>query len=198
MHQDYFKGGGPIFKFFKILGAPIFYSITFFNVRKEGDKYFYATRSSKQKDPKPNNFKGKIYVLINGGSFSASSIISSNLKSTKRAFFVGEETGGAYNGTVAAQMPLVQLPNSKVNLRIGLALVSPTNKTSEMEGRGIFPDKEIIPTIEDRKNNIDPELKWILDDIRREKEVKELLKVKEPIKESQVENLQEVIIIKKS
>ena len=98
------------------------------------------------------------------------------------ATFVGEETGGAYNGTVAAQMPLVQLPNSKVNLKIGLALVSASGKT-DIEGRGIFPDKEIIPTIEDRKNKIDPELNWILDDIRRDKEVEELLKGKEPSKE---------------
>ena len=80
-------------------------------------------------------------------------------------------------------MPLVQLPNSKVNLRIGLALVSATGKT-DMVGRGIFPDKEIIPTLEDRKNNIDPELKWVLDDINREKEVEKLLKdsSKEPSK----------------
>jgi len=198
LHQDYFKGGGPVFKFFKILAAPIFYSVTYFNVRKEGDKYLFGTRSSKLKNPKPNNFKGKVYVLINGGSFSASCVISSNLKSTKRAFFVGEETGGAYNGTVAAQMPLVQLPNSKVNLKIGLALVSATNKTSEMEGRGIFPDKEIIPTIEDRKNNIDPELKWVLEDIRREKEVKQLLKEQEQSKKNVVKSLEEVIIIKKS
>lgn len=181
LHADYFKGGGPVFKFFKLLGAPFYYSINFFKVRKEGEKYLFSTRFSKQKPIKPNNFKGKVYVLINGGSFSASSIISSNLKSTKRAIFVGEETGGAYNGTVAAQMPLVQLPHSKVNLRIGLALVSATGKT-EMEGRGIFPDVEIIPTLEDRKNNIDPELKWVLEDINREKEVEELLKNKEPIK----------------
>lgn len=188
LHADYFKGGGPILKFFKILGAPIYYSVNYLKVRKEGDKYISSNAFSKLRNPKPNNFKGKIYVLINGGSFSASSVISSNLKSTKRAFFVGEETGGAYNGTVAAQMPLVQLPNSKVNLRIGLALVSATSKTTEIEGRGIFPDKEILPTLEDRKNNIDPELAWVLQDIKSEKEAKELLKkgldktVEEPVK----------------
>lgn len=179
---NYFKGGGPVVKFFKVLGAPFFYSINYFKVRKEEDKYLFGTRFSKPKDPKPNNFKGKVYVLINGGSFSASSVISSNLKSTKRAIFVGEETGGAYNGTVAAQMPIVQLPNSKVNLRIGVALVSAANKTTEMEGRGIFPDIEIIPTLEDRKNKIDPELNWVLADIKREKEVEELLKDIEPSK----------------
>lgn len=182
LHVDYFKGGGPVMKFFKILGAPFYYSISFLKVRKEEDKFLFSTKYSKLSQPKPNHFKGKVYVLINGGSFSASSVISSNLKSSKRAFFVGEETGGAYNGTVAAQMPLVQLPNSKVNLRIGLALVSANGKT-EIEGRGIFPDKEIIPTLEDRKNNIDPELKWVLEDINREKEVEKLLNDKEPSKE---------------
>ena len=177
LHMNYFKGSGYVTKFFKILDAPIFYPLFYFKTRKEAGGTYLSNRFSKQRNPKSNNFQGKIYVLINGGSFSASSIISSNLKSNQRAFFVGEETGGAYNGTVAAQMPLVQLPNSKVNLRIGLALVSAAGKT-KIEGRGIFPDKEILPTLEDRKNNIDPELNWILEDIRREKEVELLIKPK--------------------
>ena len=164
-------------KFFKFLGAPFYYSIFYFKTRKEASGTYLSNRHSKQSNLKLNNFKGKIYVLINGGSYSASSIISSNLKSTQRAFFVGEETGGTYNGTVAAQWALVELPNSKVELNIGLGVVSATGKT-EIVGRGIFPDKEILPTLEDRKNNIDPELNWILEDIRREKEVELLIKPK--------------------
>ena len=174
LHVDYFKGGGIIFKTLKIIAAPFYYSINYLKVRKEEDKYLYATRFSKERQPKPNHFDGKLYVLINGGSFSASSIISSKLKGTNRAYFVGEETGGAYNGTVAAQMPLVTLPNSKVNMRVGLALVAAFEK-SDVEGRGVFPDKVIIPTVEDRIKKVDPELNWIIDDIKREKEVKQLL-----------------------
>ena len=177
LHLNYFKGSGYVTTFFKILGAPIFYPLFYFKTKKVDNKVLLTNSFSKANQPKPTNFKGKIYVLINGGSFSASSIISSNLKSSQRAFFVGEETGGAYNGTVAAQMPLVQLPNSKVNLRIGLAVVSAAGKTN-IEARGVFPDKEILPTIEDRKNNIDPELNWILEDIRRENEVELLIKPK--------------------
>lgn len=174
LHVDYFKGGGIIFKTLKIIAAPFYYSINYLKVRKEEDKYLYATRFSKERQPKPNHFDGKLYVLINGGSFSASSIISSKLKGTNRAYFVGEETGGAYNGTVAAQMPLVTLPNSKVNMRVGLALVAAFEK-SDVEGRGVFPDKVIIPTVEDRIKKVDPELNWIIDNIKREKEVKQLL-----------------------
>jgi C-terminal processing protease CtpA/Prc len=103
--------------------------------------------------------------LINGGSFSASCILSSNLKGSGRALFVGEETGGAFNGTVAGIMPVVTLPESKLNLRLGLALIQPHYKT-EIVGRGIFPDVSIKPTLQDRINGNDPELNWVLDDIK--------------------------------
>jgi hypothetical protein len=35
------------------------------------------------------------------------------------------------------------------------------------DGYGIMPDVEIIPTIEDRKQYIDPELNWIINDINK-------------------------------
>jgi hypothetical protein len=69
---------------------------------------------------------------------------------------VGEETGGAFNGTVAGFMPVVELPHSELKI-IGLMMMAPHHKT----GRGIFPDKEIIPTLEDRLKGNDPELSWI-------------------------------------
>ena len=118
----------------------------------------------KLKKANATNFKGKIYVLINGGSFSASSIISSNLKGSKRATFVGEETGGAFNGTVAGKMPLIEMPNSKLNVRMGLMACIPVYKT-DVEGHGIYPDQEISPTLDDRIKGNDPEMNWILSDI---------------------------------
>ena len=162
---DYFKGGGIAFKAFKTLVSPLYYGYTFFKVHKNEDGNYYYKSGTKPHKLGENAFKGKIYVLINGGSFSASSIISSNLKGSKRATFVGEETGGAYNGCVAGQMPVLELPKSKVKIRIGLVTVKPFHK-SEIDGRGIFPDKEIIPTLEDRINGVDPEMNWILEDIK--------------------------------
>jgi hypothetical protein len=44
-------------------------------------------------------------------------------------------------------------------------MMAPHHKT-EIKGRGIFPDKEIIPTLEDRLKGNDPELSWILKDIK--------------------------------
>lgn len=152
----------------KILITPIYAPIAFFKTHKDKNGNYYSSFYSSSYKPKTINkkaFKGKVYVMINGSTFSAASIISSNLKGSKRATFVGEETGGAYNGTVAGIMPTIKLPNSEVKIKIGLGAITPFYKTT-IEGRGIFPDKEITPTIADYVNGIDPELNWILEDIK--------------------------------
>jgi len=139
---------------------------TYLKTRKDSDhKYYFAFRDSKLTHVKPTRFKGEIYVLINGGCFSATSILSSNLKGSKRALFVGQETGGAYNGCVAGIMPVRTLPNSKLSIRFGLLGIKAHHK-SGVDGRGIFPDVEIIPTLVDLINGKDPETEWVLDDIK--------------------------------
>ena len=165
LRSNYFKGGGVGMTVFKTLYAPFYYTGNFFKVHQTQNKKYAYSKDSKPIKIKPDAFKGKIYVLINGGSFSASCILSSNLKGSGRAYFVGEETGGTYNGTVAGIMPEVVLPNSKIRVRVGLVFIKPHYKT-EKDGRGIFPDKEIIPTLQDRINGCDPEIEWILDDIK--------------------------------
>ena len=62
-------------------------------------------------------------------------------------------------------MPLRTLPASKLILRFGL-LGCQTPYVSKMDGRGIFPDKEITPTLTDRLNGTDPELDWVLNDVK--------------------------------
>jgi C-terminal processing protease CtpA/Prc len=142
-----------------IIGADA-YSFLSTNKGKDG-KYRFPFPESRLAHPKDKRFKGKVYVLINGGSFSASSLLSTNLQESKRATFIGQETGGAYNGCVAGIMPVLTLPTSKLSIRFGL-LVCQSPYQSKTEGHGIFPDKEINPTVQDRINGNDPELEWIL------------------------------------
>ena len=135
-------------------------------IKKDGDRFFIVPPSNATVNPSEKfNFKGKIYVIINGASFSASSVLSSNLKHKKLAFFVGEETGGAQNECVAGFIPTFILPHSKLKLNFGLMNLQ-SHGRSKIKGRGVFPDKEIKPTIEDRINGVDPELEWILHDIK--------------------------------
>ncbi len=146
--------------------SPFIYGYELCKTKKKNGQLYYRFKASREQDPKPNNFKGKIYVLINGNSFSASSVLSTKLHGDQRATFVGEETGGAYNGTVAGFYKVYELPNTKVKARIGLAHIDAPYKT-EPDGYGVKPDVEILPTYQDRLNQRDPELEWVLEDIER-------------------------------
>ncbi|WP_179354054.1 S41 family peptidase [Winogradskyella vidalii] len=146
------------------LFSPVLATVDILKTSKKDGKLYYKFKSGKEQAPKDLNFKGNIYVLINGNSFSASSLLSTNIQGSNKAVFVGEETGGAYNGTVAGMYKSYELPHTKVRARIGLAHIDALYKT-EPDGYGVKPDIEIRPTYEDRLNGNDPELEWVLQDL---------------------------------
>ena len=150
------------------LFSPFIIAENLLKTKKKDGKLFYKFKESKVREPNELNYKGNMYVLINGNSFSASSLLSTHLKATKRATFVGEETGGAYNGTVAGIYKIYEMPTSKIRVRMGLMQVEAPQK-QEPDGYGIKPDIEIAPTVEDRKLKQDAELEWILEDITKRK-----------------------------
>lgn len=155
-----------------IFGYPIYLAGTALSVKKVEGKFYLRNNSIfAMKKPKKNNFKGKIYLLINGSSFSAASILPSKLKDDHRAFLVGEETGGANDGTVAGRYAQEKLPNSKLSLPIGLMLIQP-DITFTNTKKGVIPDKEIVLTTQHILEKKDPELDWIMKDIRKDQESK--------------------------
>jgi Periplasmic protease len=166
LHLGYFNGIPWGTKVVRGIFYPLYFTamiIPFSKVRKDSaSRYYYSYSYSKPQHPKADNFKGKVIVLINGGSFSASCLLSSDLKGSKRASFIGTETGGAFNGTVAGIIPVYTLPHSKIRVRFGLATLRPYYKTN-IDGRGIFPDVEVNPTLEDRLKGVDPELNEALE-----------------------------------
>ncbi|GAA4900240.1 S41 family peptidase [Flaviramulus aquimarinus] len=170
----------PFLKFFmsnttpnslKVLGgllSPFVIVQNVLKVKKKDRKFYYKLKEAKIRQPNPLNYQGKLYVLINGNSFSASSLLSTHLKATKRATFVGEETGGAFNGCVAGIYKVYQLPSSKLKIRMGLMQIEAPYR-QEPDGYGIKPDIELVPTVKDRNENIDTELEWVLTDIDQTK-----------------------------
>jgi C-terminal processing protease CtpA/Prc len=98
-------------------------------------------------NPKENAFSGKVFVLINGGSFSNSGIISSYLQKVKRAVFIGEEAGG--NRAVLNGNPKTGiLPNTKIYYEIPSAVYLMRTDIKN-DGHGTFPDYEIHSSAED-------------------------------------------------
>ncbi|SOD19955.1 S41 family peptidase [Pedobacter xixiisoli] len=136
------------------------------NIYEDDEGNFFSfMKGYKPQKPHKNNYKGKVYVLINEFSFSASSLISANLKGINRATFVGTETGGGANQCTAGRMPVVTLKNSKLDLRFGLNRMAPIYQ-QDLYGRGVFPDVEVQSTLKDRISNYERELQWILTDIK--------------------------------
>ncbi|MGY4385876.1 hypothetical protein ACVWYN_002924 [Pedobacter sp. UYP24] len=114
--------------------------------------------------PDTSIFKGKLYVLIDGGSFSAASLLAANLRSLKNVTFVGEETGGNKNIFTAGIIKKRMLPTTKLLLTYGVIPMY-FGEIKVIDGRGLMPDIPIIYTIEDYLAKKDLELDWVLKDI---------------------------------
>ena len=63
-------------------------------------------------------FMGKVFVLIDGGTFSTAADFCAVTHHLKRATFIGEETGGGYYGNNSGMQTIVTLPNSKMRIRV--------------------------------------------------------------------------------
>ncbi len=113
--------------------------------------------------PKQNSFKGKIYVLISGKTYSGGSEFAGLLKSKTNAIFIGEETAGGFYGQTSGFGITLTLPNTQTRIRIPL-LKFVTNFESEdiPFGRGIIPDYEIQPNFEEYNKKIDKELEFTI------------------------------------
>lgn len=109
-----------------------------------------------------NNYKGKVYILINGRSFSGTAEFSSIAKSNGRGLFIGEECGGGYYGNTSGGEDMVTLPNTQITVRVPLIKYVLAVKKSRFKDRGVIPDYIIYPTINDIVEKKDSQLEYAL------------------------------------
>lgn len=117
--------------------------------------------------PKPNNFNGKVYVLISNMSFSAASDFASSVYNNKAAVLVGQTTGGGYKGNTSEADFELKLPNSKIRMRIPVKKCL-TSVSRACSSDGVVPDYYVKPNINDFKKGIDSEMSFTLDLIRKQ------------------------------
>lgn len=101
------------------------------------------------REPKSDVFKGKLYVLMNGICFSSAADLISDLKKTTNAVFIGEESGGMFEGPTGGDAIVIQLPNSKIMVRISPNLQIGYMYQKHPIGQGVLPDYKINYTIDD-------------------------------------------------
>jgi hypothetical protein len=112
---------------------------------RNGDTIYYT---QKIKPKKFNHYNGKIYLLVNGGSFSASCTLAAYLKESKRAIVIGSETGGTKEGCNAGMTSYYTLPNTKLKVRVpAFRIIHDINPI--FTGRGVMPDHPVVYGFED-------------------------------------------------
>jgi hypothetical protein len=110
------------------------------------------------KQPKDNVFTGKLYVLMNGNCFSSAADMVSDINKTADAIFIGEETGGTYEGPTGGDDIVIQLPNSKIMIRISPNIQIGYMYQKHPIGRGVLPTYPINYTVKDVMGGKDLEM----------------------------------------
>lgn len=116
--------------------------------------------------PSSPTFSGKVYVLMNGGSFSTAAEVITQLHNHKRAEFIGEEAGGAYDGNNAGTIAQVTLPNTRLTLLVPLMSYYLSVSGGEDNSRGVKPNYSVEYSISDYLTNSDKVLAVALERAR--------------------------------
>jgi carboxyl-terminal processing protease len=101
-------------------------------------------------------FRGPVAILVDSGSYSASEIFAGGMQSIGRARIFGSRTAGG-----ALPAVLERLPGGDV---LQYAIGDFTTATGQrIEGRGVIPDTEVVPTRQALLAGSDPVLEAALD-----------------------------------
>jgi C-terminal processing protease CtpA/Prc len=103
-------------------------------------------------------FLGKVFVLINGGTFSTAADFCAVVHHLKRATFVGEETGGGYYGNNSGMQAIVTLPNSKFQVRVPMSEYWNAVQGDDGARRGTRPDYPVDTTAAGLLAGVDEQL----------------------------------------
>ena len=137
------------FTFSQYASVPLAFRILKRLFKKSGSGMYvwHGHKNCGMQKPRKNSYTGKVYALINGGSFSVSTEFASVLRSLDRAVFIGKETGGGYYGNNSGFFAVLILPHSKMELGIPLIGFYSRVQPAAHPNRGIFPDYEVSPSL---------------------------------------------------
>jgi hypothetical protein len=110
---------------------------------------------------KEHNFDGKVYVLSDGICASANNIFLALVKTYNVGTIVGQESGGAFEDVDGRLRIRFTLPYSRIFVSYPAWRMKLNTKNGN-KLRGVIPDYEISPTIEDVITGKDTETEFVL------------------------------------
>ena len=117
--------------------------------------------------PSQPTFTGKVYILINGNSFSTTSEFLSHAHAQKRATFIGEESGGGYYGNTSGPGAILVLPNTNLQAYVPLMTYYMAVRDYKAASHGVVPDYPVNYTIDELLEGRDKELALALELVRK-------------------------------
>src|SRR5262249_47562700 len=93
--------------------------------------------------PSKPTFAGKVFILINGGSFSTTSEFLSHAHGRKRVTFIGEESAGGYYGNTSGPGLILTLPNTKLQAYVPLMTYYMAVRGYKAAAHGVVPDYSV-------------------------------------------------------
>ncbi len=136
----------------------------FFTTKKHADGKYHLGHFEKKcyKANKKYRYRGNVYVLINGPTFSAASLVAGTLKGQDGITIVGEETGGGWHGNSGIIIPEVKLPYTRTRITVPLFRVVQFCHPPKT-GSGVIPDLFIGTNYEALMNGVDYKMKVVQD-----------------------------------
>jgi len=136
-------------------------------LKKENQWVVFSPEENASMVPIKNKFKGQVYVLIGGKTFSAGSTFALNCKNQEILLF-GEETGGGYYLQTGGYPVIYELPNSEIKIMMSFVKFKKNviDKTVK-KGTGVSPDFKIQLTPTDLIETKDASLDYILRKINK-------------------------------
>ncbi|RYF74500.1 MAG: peptidase S41, partial [Cytophagaceae bacterium] len=127
---------------------------------RENDGTFTLKQGSNTREPmrysaKPNRFKGRVYILMDGRSASTASEFLAVAHANNVGVFVGEESGGAYEGGNGSSFITLELPKSGIQVTTPLVYYRNAVPEPTQKGRGTMPDHTVPIPITDILNHTD-------------------------------------------
>ncbi len=117
--------------------------------------------------PSKPTFTGRLYVLMNGGSFSTTAEFLSVLDSHHRCTFIGEESGGGYYGNTSGSAARIVLPNTRLVIYIPAMDGYVAVRGGHDAARGVIPDFPVKHTIADLVAGLDRDYELALELARK-------------------------------
>jgi len=111
-----------------------------------------------EQQPSATPFTGRVFVLIDGDTFSTAADVCAQIRALTKATFIGEETGGAAEGNTSGLNADVSLPESIMKVRVQMFGYWNSNQAGAKPGRGTLPDLEMPARIEDVLKGVDAAL----------------------------------------